>query len=144
MLTCCWLGERITPFEVVTMLFVVVGIVLLFRKDEDENLMEVPVDPTVYKPTPGFYELGIILAMAGCITNSFLSVSSRRMKEVNFAVLQFNQALVSSIITGIGLIVISIKMNTIPFNYPTGRTYRELFFSGFVNFVGQSLQVIAN
>ena len=90
MLTCCWLGEKILPFELFAMFFVAVGIILMFREEEDENLMEVPVDPTKYQVTEGYYELGMILAIAGCITNSFLSVSSRRMKEVNFAVLQFN------------------------------------------------------
>ena len=76
--------------------------------------------------------------------SSFLSVTSRRLKEVNFAVLQFNYALVSTILTGIILFAISIDTKTIPFNYPDWITYGELFAAGLINFFGQSLHVISN
>ena len=35
-------------------------------------------------------------------------------------------------------------MKTVPFNYPYARTYIELFLAGTINFIGQSLQVVAN
>ena len=72
-----------------------------------------------------------------------MSVITRKMKETNFAVLQFNQALMSTIICGSIMVMVSIHSKSMPFIYESYWTYAELVAAAIANYFGQSLFVIA-
>ena len=83
------------------------------------------------------------MAIFTFIAIGWMSVCNRRMKEVNFAVLQFNQAAVSSTITGVIMVMICIHAKQIPFMYDSYWTYLEMIAAALANFFGQTLFVIA-
>ena len=82
------------------------------------------------------FTFGILLAIFTFIAIGWMSVCNRRMKEVNFAVLQFNQAAVSSTITGVVMIMICINAKQLPFMYDSYWTYLEMIAAALANFFG--------
>ena len=72
-----------------------------------------------------------------------MAVVTRKMKETNFGLLQFNQALISTIFCGSIMVGVSIYSKSVPFMYESYWTYAELIAAALANYFGQSLFVIA-
>lgn len=132
-----WLGEQLTLIEVGAMFVAFYGIYLIQQTPKDES------SELAGNPDASSFGLGIALAIFTFIAMAWLSVCNRRMKGVNFAVLQFNQALVSTVIAGSIMIALCINAKTMPFNYDSWWTYAEMLAAAFANFFGQTLFVIA-
>ena len=133
-----WIGEWITCFEVIAMLLSFGGIILIgIAQKQNEQSEESAVSPAQFN-------LGIALVLGFCIFSSLASVSSRRLKSVNYAVIQFNYALVSSVIMGLTLAFICVKNNEVPFVYESRITYIELLSAAFINMLSQNVDTIAN
>ena len=73
----------------------------------------------------------------------WLGVCNRRMKDVHFAVLQVNQAFVSTLVCGSVLAFQCIQTKSLPFRYDSYWIYLELVAAALANFVGQTLYTIA-
>ena len=75
------------------------------------------------------------MAILAAIMMSIVSVSSRKLKEVNTTVIVFNYALVSTLITGSILIGLCIKNNEKPFIFESNWTYLEILAAAIVNYL---------
>lgn len=133
-----WLNEKITAIEVIAMLLAFYGIYLTQKKTGDE-----PTSMTETSTSAGF-SFGIVLAVLSFIGMGSASVCSRRLKECNFAVLQFNQAFLSTVICGTVMVILCINARALPFRYDSYWTYAEMVAAALANWLGQTLFVICN
>ena len=90
------------------------------------------------------YQIGIFLAVITCLTQSVISVASRKLKSLHYGVIQFVYALMSSIITGFVLLGFCIAKQEVPFAYETWWIYFEVLSAAALNMMGQSLTTYSN
>ena len=133
-----WLNEKISFVEVAAMFLAFYGIYLTQKKTQDETAAV-----TGSTSESDNFTFGILMAVFTFIAIGWLSVCNRRMKEVNFAVLQFNQAFVSTVVSGTIMVIVCIHAKSLPFNYASYWTYAEMVAAALANFFGQTLFVIA-
>ena len=136
-MTWCMLNEKLSPFEVVAMFAAVYGVYLTQKNTSVESS---EVNESDGSSNFGY---GIPMAIACCFCLSTMAVVTRKMKETNFGLLQFNQALISTIFCGSIMVGVSIYSKSVPFMYESYWTYAELIAAAFANYFGQSLFVIA-
>ena len=90
------------------------------------------------------FSLGILMAVFSFIAMGSASVCSRRLKECNCAVIQFNQAFISTAICGTVMVILCINAKSLPFLYDSYWTYAEMIVAALANWLGQTLFVICN
>ena len=135
LLAFCWLSERISAVEVALMFCAFGGILVLGlseSKSQDavvEENVEGEDDPST------LWRFGLFVAMITTLGQSVIAVSTRKLKDINFAVIQFNYALLSSGVMGVAIIVIYITTNKVPFIYGTWWTYLEILFASSLNMI---------
>ena len=85
-----------------------------------------------------------MLAIITTLGESIISVSTRKLKEINFAVIQFNYALLSTTTMAIIILVFFLKSGKIPFNYSSWWIYVEILIASICNMLAQSMKTISN
>lgn len=135
-----WTSDRILPFEVVAMLGAFAGIICIgiARPSKDESGIDETADMSGWE-LENSYMLGLVLTFLTCITASIISVATRRLKQIHFAVIQFIYGIIATIITAILLISYCIAKNHIPYIYDYYWIYLEMLACAFLNMVGQNL-----
>ena len=107
LLTCIFLQDRITAFEVVAMVCSVGGIMMIGISKQAPD--DTPA--TIYSEKHN-YTLGLLIATLATIGGSIIGVTTRMLKEINFAVIQFVYSLTSSILMGICVLIIKSVSET--------------------------------
>ena len=99
----------------------------------------------------GMYFIGVLLALFDAASLSIVQVSTRRMKEVNFTVLQFNYTLIASSFQIMFLVGRSLVTTHSPFNgigLLTGKysssEYQLMILASIINVIWMSCMTIAN
>ena len=82
--------------------------------------------------------------MITTLGQSVIAVSTRKLKEINFAVIQFNYALMSSIVMAVVILVLTFKNGTTPFSYENWWIYAEMFAASVLNMLAQNVTTISN
>lgn len=141
-----WTGDRILCFEGLAMIGAFAGIVCLgmAKPSEDSQSKVQDLDSMSDFEKQYAYQIGLIMAVISCVAQSVISVASRRLKSLHFAVIQFAYALMASCVMGIALAVICVKNNHVPYSYDSWYIYLEVLLSAFLNMCGQNLTTYAN
>ena len=84
------------------------------------------------------------MAVFACVSQSVISVASRRLKSIYFAIIQFNYSLMATISMGVFLVVACIAQKHVPYVYSSGWIYLEVFAAAVANMVGQNIMTISN
>ena len=63
------------------------------------------------------------MAVCSALTGSIIAVSSRRLKVLHYAVIQFSYGLLATIVMAIFLIVHCVANGKLPYVYPSGWVY---------------------
>ena len=82
--------------------------------------------------------------MISTLGQSVIAVSTRKLKSINFAVIQFNYALLSSIIMGALIVMITMHSGKAPFRYDSTWIYLEILFASILNMLAQNVITISN
>ena len=82
--------------------------------------------------------------MLSCIAQSIISVASRRLKQIHFAVIQFCYGVIAASITAIMLMSYCIAKSHVPYQYDSHWIYLEVLACAFLNMCGQNLMTYAN
>ena len=132
------LGESITCFEIIAMILAVCGIIMISIAQDDTD-----ADATNYA-SKSMFQLGLFLT--GCLAafGSMIGITTRKLKSINYAVIQFNYALMSSTIMGTALIWICLKCGEMPFRYGSWLVYGEMLLACALNMVMMNLNTVAN
>ena len=141
MLQYCWLQERLSNFEMIGMLFAFLGVLIIGLSGDSG-----PSSPDMLHETTSSQSLlmlGLLFAIIAALSQSIIAVSSRVLKQVNFAVIMFNYGLIQALIFGFILLGIYAQNTRLPFNYDSISTYTELLISNLANVAGLSLVLIA-
>ena len=140
-----WTGDRILPLEGVAMLGAFSGIICLglARPSEEEDGIDASASMSDWE-WENAYKIGLVLASLACIAQSFISVASRRLKQLHFAIIQFTYGVFASTITAVMLISYCVAKSHIPYNYDSYWIYLEVLACAFLNMVGQNLMTYSN
>ena len=128
-----WLSETITWFDVVAMIGSYSGIVILTYFGSD-------LDPELSGP----YLLGVVVSISISFGMSLISVSTRRLKSIDYSVIQFYYGAVSSILIGLIILIQSLNRGTLPFSGVSLTTWLELVAASVVNMVAQAMMTVCN
>ena len=85
-----------------------------------------------------------MLTIITTLGESIISVSTRKLKEINFAVIQFNYALLSTTVMAIIILVLYIRTGHAPFNYTSWWVYAEILVASLCNMLAQSMKTVSN
>lgn len=140
MLQYCWLQERLSNFEMFGMLFAFLGVLIIGLSGGDPSSPDMLHETT---SSQSLLMLGLLFAIIAALSQSIIAVSSRVLKQVNFAVIMFNYGLIQALIFGFILLGIYAQNTRLPFNYDSISTYAELLISNLANVAGLSLVLIA-
>lgn len=147
-----WTGDRILPLEGVAMLGAFAGIVCLgVAKPEEEQDAAVTSDTgnQTESSMSDFekqyaYQIGMAMAVFSCLAQSVISVASRRLKSLHFAVIQFWYGLMASVVMAVFLVTACTVTSHTPYVYSSGWVYLEILVSSFLNMIGQNLMTYSN
>ena len=92
------------------------------------------------------YKLGLMIAAGATLGGSIIGVTSRMLKELNFAVIQFVYSLTSSVLMGIcvGVARYSTNPENGLFHYDAWSTYGEILMICVLNMICQNMFTYAN
>lgn len=97
LLVWIWLGERLSLLQLVCMVFCVGGIMaIIYGKDEKEE---------VSKDQFSSYELGVVMCCVCSLLFALSVVSTRRLRELHFSVIQWHLAITMLIMSAIWLLI---------------------------------------
>lgn len=84
-----WSGDRILAFEGIAMVGAFAGIVLLgvAKPAEENESIEASKDGWSDFELENAYQIGCVLAIISCFSQSVIAVASRRLKSLHFAVI---------------------------------------------------------
>ena len=82
--------------------------------------------------------------MVSAVGGSIINVASRKLKEVNFAVIQFNYALTSATVMAVVVLVVYLNTGRTPFVYDSWLVYLEILVASVVNMLAQNVATISN
>ena len=139
MLSYCWLQERLSKFEIFGMVFAFLGVLIIGLSGGGPSSPDMRHD--TYQQT--LLMLGLLFAIIAALSQSLIAVSSRVLKQVNFAVIMFNYGLTQALIFGFILLGLYTQNTRLPFNYDSFTTYAELLISNLANVAGLSLILVA-
>lgn len=88
--------------------------------------------------------MGVVITAVGALGLSFIYVATRRMKQVNFAVIQFHYGWSASVICFFGLIVQYWIVGVLPFSGVTWSTWLQLIGASMCNFLAQNIMTLSN
>ena len=74
-----------------------------------------------------------MLALVSMFGASIINVASRKLRSVNFAIIQFNYALMSSIVMAVVLLVCYLQNRKTPFIYDSWLIYVEILVASILN-----------
>ena len=89
LIALCWLGERVSKFELFAMCCCFGGIVIValnYEQEEESEEDNTEIDG---------YLLGILAALATAVLVAIVGVASRRVRDVHFIVLSFHTATIA-------------------------------------------------
>ena len=76
------------------------------------------------------------------VFRAFALTANRKMQTVNFAIIQFNYAVLSTFLMGIALIITCIHAKQYPYVFDHWWIYFELLFSICFSYLAQSFDII--
>ena len=79
------------------------------------------------------------MALISAVGGSIINVANRKLKQVNFAIIQFNYALMASALMGACVLAFYLKTGKVPFIYDSSLIYLEILVASFLNMVAQNL-----
>ena len=141
LLTCLCLKESISPVEGVAMVAALAGIVMIGMAEDTQAEGE---DAHVYAETHN-YALGITISVFATACLSVTQITSRMLKSINFAVIQFVYAFTAVVV--LGSCVVAEKLSTGKgswFIYSNWKTYGEIFGVAALNMIAQNCLVYTN
>lgn len=101
-----WLGESILAFELFAMVCCFGGIAVVAVSDQSETsgdeMIPLVLDETSGRGTSA-YQIGLAMAILAAAMYALGGVATRRLKALNFAIIQFHYAVISTFLTGVWL-----------------------------------------
>ena len=134
-----WTGDRILAIEGVAMVGAFSGIVCLGLggPDSDERTTSQTNTESMSEFEQKYaYQIGLAMAVFSCVAQSLISVASRRLKTLHFAVIQFCYGLMATIVMAIFLITYCAVDGEWPYVYRSGWVYLEIIVCAFLNMLG--------
>ena len=105
LLAFVWLKETITVFEFMAMCCCIVGIsIVALSKEEDEKTTDLEEGGEDDFISP--YSVGIIMAVLATMMHAIVGVTTRRLKNLNFSVILFHYATISTIFNVIWITIV--------------------------------------
>ena len=132
LLTCVWLKEPISKVDIIAMFGAYFGIVIVTLKS-DGNSSNANLD----------YQFGTLIMILVAFGMSVIAVSTRRLKMLNFLVIQIYYGLVASVTCG-AIIAVRSSQGKTPFGGVTVTTWLKILTAGLLNVVAQNLMTISN
>lgn len=131
-----WTSDRILPLEGLAMIGAFCGIVVLgIAKPTETKNIEDNESFSKFEVEHG-YQIGMAMALFACVSQSVISVASRRLKSIYFAIIQFNYSLMATISMGVFLVVACVTQKHVPYTFSSGWIYVEVFAAAVANMVG--------
>ena len=119
------------------MTFAFGGIVLIGFSKTDTDQKESSDQDNQGELSPQLiFQIGFMLTLLAAVGCSIVNVASRYLRQVNFAIIQFNYALMASSVMGISLFAFYLRDGKIPFIYNSWFIYLEILIASFLNMVG--------
>ena len=144
LLTCLCLKESISPVEGVAMVAALAGIVMIGMAEDAQAGADGVEAQHVYAETHN-YALGITISVLATACMSVTQITSRMLKSINFAVIQFIYAFTAVVF--LGACVLGEKLSTGKgsfFIYSDWYTYGEIFGVAVLNMIAQNCLVYTN
>jgi hypothetical protein len=88
--------------------------------------------------------MGVVITAVGALGLSFIYVATRRMKQVNFALIQFHYGWSASVICFFGLLVQYWIVGVFPFSGVNWATWVQLIGASMCNFLAQNIMTLSN
>ena len=82
--------------------------------------------------------------LVGALCISIISVATRKLKEINFAVIQLYYGVVSTFFGFCILLVVCLIQQKVPFKGVTFVTWWQILLCGLINVVAQNLLTVCN
>ena len=123
-----WLGERLSVFEIISMVCAFSGIMVMSMAQSGPSKS---LDPK--------FVMGVGIALVACVGQSFICVASRKLRTIHYSVIQFNYALTSTIVMGTCLLVTKGQYQSTPFVYESNWTYLQILVASSFNMMAQNL-----
>lgn len=108
------------------------------------GLSQPPSEDGEAMESTGKYTLGVALSVVSAIGMALIATSTRKLKEIHFAVIQCLYAASSTLICGALVFAQNYPRRRIPFVFDSQRDYWLLIVAAVFNFTGQNLMTISN